>query len=153
MMRRTLTWKAAVVGGAVLGAGFGSIALAGADDPSTPPGGVELRDVDRQLSSPGAPLSVLPAPSATMDSVSSPVAPAPAPTPAVQSAPSAPSVASAPSPAPAPAPAPVRQAPAPAPAPVGDDSPDSPAVAPAPAPAPAPDDSPASPASVGSIDS
>ena len=43
MMRRTLTWKAAVVGGAVLGAGFGSIALAGADDPSTPPGGVELQ--------------------------------------------------------------------------------------------------------------
>jgi hypothetical protein len=38
MMRRTITWKAAVAGGA----GFGSIALAGADSCTTPPGSVEL---------------------------------------------------------------------------------------------------------------
>lgn len=152
MMRRTLTWKVAVAGGAVLGAGFGTIALAGADDPSTPPDGVELREIDRQLSSPGAPLSVLPAPSTLTDSVASPASPAPAPAPVA----SAQSVQSVASPAqPAPAPAPVADdspdSPAPAPAPAASDSPDSPA--PAPAPAPAGDDSPASPASPGSVDS
>lgn len=140
MMRRTLTWKAAVAGGAVLGAGFGAIALAGADDPSTPPDGVELREIDRTLSSPGAPLSVLPAPAVTAtESVASPASPAPAPAGSVQSAPS---IQSAPS-------APVQQAPAPAP--VVDDSPDSPPSAPA--PAPAVDDSPESPASPASVDS
>lgn len=149
MARKGLTWKVAVAGGAVLGAGFGSLALAGADTPN-PPSTVELQEIDRQLASPGAPLSVLPAPEADVDgstasvqsavSVQSPAS--------VQSAASAASAPSAPSPASAPSvrPAPVQPGPAPAPS---WDSPASPASAPSVASAP----SPASAPSAASIDS
>ena len=141
MMRRTLTWKAAVVGGAALGAGFGSIALAGADSSSTPPSSVELQEIDRQLSAPGAPLSVLPPAVADIGSTSAPSMGSPA---SAQSAQSMPSVDSPPSP----------DSPDSPPSPQSPPSPDSPPsadVAPAPAPEPLYDDSPASPDSPASV--
>ena len=133
MSKHTLTWKVAVAGGAVLGAGFGSVALASAGD-GEPPRTVEVDELEQQLSSPGAPLSVIPAPAVDLsqqtsadspptadavapaevddtDSVASPATPASAP-----SAPSAPSVSSAPEAEVAPAPAPAAEESAPSPA-------------------------------------
>lgn len=143
MSKPTLTWKVAVAGGAVLGAGFGSVALAGADG-GTPPSTVEVDQFEQQLNSPGAPLSVIPAPAvdlsepASADSAVTPTPEAVAPadvqdvesvaspaTPA--SAPSAPSAPSAQQADVAPAPAPAAEESAPSPA-----SPDTPAEAVAP---------------------
>lgn len=133
MSKHTLTWKVAVAGGAVLGAGFGSVALAGADS-GEPPRTLEVDELEQQLSSPGAPLSVIPAPAVDLtqdasadspltaeavapsgaedtESVASPATPA-----SVASADSAPSAASAPEAEVAPAPAPAAEESAPSPA-------------------------------------
>lgn len=149
-MRRTLTWKAAVVGGAALGAGFGSIALAGAGSSPNPPSTVELQSIDHQLSSPGAPLSVIPAPAADLSSVGNSAASAASPaSPASTNSP-----AIAPAPAPAPAPAQRFDSPPSPQSPPSAQVAPAPAPQPAPAPAPAPQyDSPASPASFDSPDS
>lgn len=94
-MRKGITWKIAIVGGAVAGAGFGSVALAGADS-SAPPAAVQLTSIPRQLLSAGAPISVpaavdtgisVPARAVTVDSVPSP---APAPAPAADDSPASP---------------------------------------------------------------
>jgi hypothetical protein len=156
-MAKTLDWKVAVAGGALLGVGIGGFALADAEPGKSDIDDLRLRDAppradvsaDSPLRSPASTTVTVPgrddlqsSPDTTSTTVLLPstapaTVPPPPPVPATEDSPEPPRAAPAPPP---PAPPPAPPPPAPAPAPRGGDSPASPSA-----------DSPASPASADSV--
>jgi Meckel syndrome type 1 protein len=146
-MAKTLDWKVAVAGGALLGVGIGGFALADAEPGKSDIDDLRLRDAppradvsaDSPLRSPASTTVTVPgrddlqsSPDTTSTTVPPPpptapaTAPPPPPVPATEDSPEPPRAAPAPPP---PAPPPAPPPPAPAPAPPGGDSPASPASA------------------------